>query len=395
MERYLVLPNTKKPKYILPLLNKEVTGSSLNLYVPFTLLRKIQVFFLRLFIRLEIASFFIPERWKTQEIKNFLPAEKHFSFGDWLCEILKVKSLKYAIYTGAPGYYRKTTVQIMSNGGQILGYAKVATSPQTWARLRREAEVLEVLRSLTIPNAIFPKILAIEETHQELIVLQSAPSANYMMVSIHMTDAISTFLSDMFNRAKTFHNFAESLPYKNTNRRIMHIIPKVNVSWKERFQKATKILSERMSNVEIPCGLCHYDFKPWNLRINERSGRLFVFDWELARTSWTPLTDYFHFIIQPAILVNRMKPECILERILNPPNSMRKSLLTYIDSIDMEKRLYLYIFLFYLLDASSFCLEKALLSSDKDAADTLFISQLGSLFSLCIDYMCTERDSVV
>ncbi len=393
MDQYLVLPDAENPKYVLPLSDHRVTEASLSLYAPLTLLRRIQVLLFRLLIKLGVLNFFIPKRFIAGEISRFLSTGKSVSFIQWVNKILGVPASKLAVYTGVPGYYRKTTVQIMSNDGRILGYAKIAESPQSKTRLRHEIRVLKLLRSLKITGASYPQALGFKETDRELIILLSAPSTNYTLHNLQMTGAICTFLSDMFNKSKTRHEFTASPPFECTCQRVERVVPRLSSTWKEPFQKARRILSERMSNEEIVCGLCHYDFKPWNLKINRIDDRLFVFDWEFARTCWAPLVDLFNFIVQPAFLVRRLKPESVFEGILNPNSTMKQVIAAYMQGINLDSRYYLYMFLFYLLDSSIHRLEKLLQGGNENAADDSLTLRLRSLLDLCIEYLRVKHNS--
>ena len=50
----------------------------------------------------------------------------------------------------------------------------------------------------------------------------------------------------------------------------------------------------------------HGDLAPWNIRLDPGSNRLRVFDWERGELSGPPGWDWFHFTLQPAILVRRL-----------------------------------------------------------------------------------------
>ncbi|MEY2428656.1 MAG: hypothetical protein QOJ40_1541 [Verrucomicrobiota bacterium] len=53
-----------------------------------------------------------------------------------------------------------------------------------------------------------------------------------------------------------------------------------------------------------PC-LSHGDFAPWNIKVGS-DGRWVVLDWERGQLTGPPAWDWFHFVIQPAILVEKL-----------------------------------------------------------------------------------------
>jgi len=49
----------------------------------------------------------------------------------------------------------------------------------------------------------------------------------------------------------------------------------------------------------------HGDFVPWNIKVNPKDGRWTVLDWERAEQVGMPTWDWFHYVIQTEILVNK------------------------------------------------------------------------------------------
>ena len=50
----------------------------------------------------------------------------------------------------------------------------------------------------------------------------------------------------------------------------------------------------------------HGDFAPWNMKLDRRTGRCVVFDWERGQLSGVPGWDWFHFVVQPGVLVKKL-----------------------------------------------------------------------------------------
>ena len=59
--------------------------------------------------------------------------------------------------------------------------------------------------------------------------------------------------------------------------------------------------------------LMHGDFAPWNVKVS--AGRWTVLDWERGERVGIPAWDWFHFIVQPAVLVRREATEETLARL--------------------------------------------------------------------------------
>src|ERR1043166_2457854 len=59
----------------------------------------------------------------------------------------------------------------------------------------------------------------------------------------------------------------------------------------------------------------HGDFAPWNIKEHENSWILL--DWERGEMVGVPLWDWLHYIVQPAVLVERCASETLISRIEN------------------------------------------------------------------------------
>lgn len=58
----------------------------------------------------------------------------------------------------------------------------------------------------------------------------------------------------------------------------------------------------------------HGDFAPWNILVG-RDGSWRIIDWERGSSTGVPGWDWFHFVIQPALLVERVVPLVVAKRI--------------------------------------------------------------------------------
>jgi hypothetical protein len=58
--------------------------------------------------------------------------------------------------------------------------------------------------------------------------------------------------------------------------------------------------------------LTHGDFAPWNVKVSR--GQWTVLDWERGELAGVPGWDWFHFVMQPAVLVRRERTDVLLAR---------------------------------------------------------------------------------
>jgi Phosphotransferase enzyme family len=74
-------------------------------------------------------------------------------------------------------------------------------------------------------------------------------------------------------------------------------------------------LSRPLNATLVHPALFHGDFAPWNVRISGKTGDAWVLDWERGEPEGVPGWDWFHYIIQPAILVRRQSVRSLLKTV--------------------------------------------------------------------------------
>lgn len=71
----------------------------------------------------------------------------------------------------------------------------------------------------------------------------------------------------------------------------------------------------RIAPVNVHPVIMHGDFAPWNIRVKPSSVDWTVVDWERGDLTGVPTWDWFHFVIQPEILVRRRSTAAVVERV--------------------------------------------------------------------------------
>jgi len=64
-------------------------------------------------------------------------------------------------------------------------------------------------------------------------------------------------------------------------------------------------LQQRLGSLVLHPAIFHGDFAPWNLKVSRADGSCMVLDWERGEWMGPPGWDWFHYVLQPAILVQR------------------------------------------------------------------------------------------
>ena len=65
------------------------------------------------------------------------------------------------------------------------------------------------------------------------------------------------------------------------------------------------LLAKRLGGFPVQACVFHGDLAPWNIKISRANGAWMVLDWERGDLAGPPAWDWFHYVLQPAILVRR------------------------------------------------------------------------------------------
>jgi hypothetical protein len=84
----------------------------------------------------------------------------------------------------------------------------------------------------------------------------------------------------------------------------------------QRFETSVLVLPPPIKQLGVASvfpTLYHGDFAPWNIKAQNNSWILL--DWERGELAGMPLWDWLHYLVQPAVLVDRCAPEALIERL--------------------------------------------------------------------------------
>ncbi len=74
------------------------------------------------------------------------------------------------------------------------------------------------------------------------------------------------------------------------------------------------VVGGALGNRSVHPAIHHGDFAPWNIKVS-RSGAWTVLDWERGELTGIPGWDWFHYVIQSAILVGRLPTSALVQRV--------------------------------------------------------------------------------
>jgi len=342
---YGLSPSLEDLRLVVPIGNGACTAASLALYQPSLTRAKMRKAVAYCLGRLGFAT--VWARWlmlvwgkERVDMGKGLPSVFRERFG---------KDVNLALFTGTPGYLRKPTMQIMDACGAVLGYCKIAGSPQTKAVVENEAHVLKHLVGVDLGAAIIPELIyCADQPDGTTVLVQSTRKKHFSSAPLTPTEIHGDFLGKLFAATRTQLGFKESPAYREVADRF----PLVKRHADERLVRDLSVAFEWsswvMEDAKVPLCLAHRDFTPWNTFLAEK--HLYVFDWEFARMDWTPLADAFHFVLQKGILVDHAGVELLWQRVTGDREQEGRFLEKHAVSLHIEGEAYHSLLAFYLTD---------------------------------------------
>jgi len=284
-QRFAVLPSCEEPRCLLPVGNSRTTLEGFRFYTP-------RAFGARLLKGL--LSGMVKTGWNGWPVHSLYVGEP-LGLKVLITNVTGERSPVFAMLLGAPGRYRKLTIQVMRPGGQIIGYVKLGLSRAAGTRVRHEAAILEELPAL---RPYVPRVLYSGAWQDSYLLFQSPVEGQPGPAEL------SGMHVEFLEKLAATHR---------VNKPGLRVVEEVGVRWNEVAWRCTwrdqqlgaATLAEarrELEGVMVPCGVAHGDFAPWNTRIRE--GRLAVFDWESGEWEAPLGWDAFHFSVQVA---NRVK----------------------------------------------------------------------------------------
>jgi thiamine kinase-like enzyme len=349
---YVLVPSFDEVRWIIPLSSGRIIANSLSIYLPSLIRAKIKKRVAILLSRIGLKQLWTAHRIFIATKTSGTLEKKNDNLTNNLKKILEKDDIELSLFTGTPGYYQKTTVQIMDGKGSIIAYAKIAERPQTKALLKNEILILKKLKALNLKSGSVPEVIYYGNAGNKTLLVQSAVEKPSFYSTHKLTQAHIDFLTEIFSKTAKKQLFKESHHSSEFKEQIKQFQGTIPDKWEHILSKSLELISDNLSNEYIPLGLGHKDFTPWNT-LNDK-GNLFVIDWEMAQDNVIPFYDIFHFYVQQAIVSDYAHLEKLLKKLLLINTLSTEKYSSYNSIANINSALLYYFLLFYLWDSCAF-----------------------------------------
>lgn len=266
-----------------------------------------------------------PSGWKGKGLKRVLPglywhpwvrrllhAERlRLSLSEELRALLehtfRESGLEFAVFCGTPCVHQKITIQVYK-GHRILGYVKVTDNDGIARVFAHEEIVLQQLHERGvggIPECRYCGTL----TNGLWVFVQTTRKTMRSKVLHGWTGRHAQFLEDLHEKTLWEGDFEETDFYRDL-RRLEARLPEL-AEGKYLHTLIRDVMAAYVGK-RVQFSAFHADFTPWNMFLEE--GKLFVFDWEYARTTYPPRLDEFHYRVQTAVFENHLSATDLMAR---------------------------------------------------------------------------------
>jgi hypothetical protein len=241
--------------------------------------------------------------------------------------------LQAAIAIGPPRQNRKPIVQLLSEDGRTIAFAKVGVNDVTRDLVRRESAALQQVSSGSVPSLVVPRVLysgAWRDT--EVMVLSALPPASGERVPPARRLAAMQEVARVAGRRDAAYG---SCSYRV---RLMTELDRPG-PLADRLGTVAGQLDSSAADLTVSFGAWHGDWAPWNMAAHE--GRVMLWDWERFETDVPAGFDALHFELQKLIRVDGLAPRVAVTELCRRGSDLLRPFDGPVDSADLVVALYL------------------------------------------------------
>lgn len=286
-EAFLVLPSAGQPRLLVPLGDRHAAVSAIRtLAVRHSLGR-------RLGLRLLLESFRFGVAPRLMRQRLVLPSSER-SLVEALSVALATR-VRVALYIGPPRANRKPVLQVIGDGGEVIAYAKVGTTPLAADLVRIEARTLGQLAGRRLESLVVPDLMAVIDYDGMPVVVQSPLPVRQQHARGNQIQTAMLEVSAM--QGYTRRSWAEST-YRSRLRAGVGTVS---------HDRRGKVLAELLDVVDdtagsLTYGAWHGDWNSGNFGM--AGGRVLVWDWERFADDVPVGFDALHKALQDDVTVH-------------------------------------------------------------------------------------------
>jgi Phosphotransferase enzyme family len=286
---FLVLPNEARPVLLLPRRPRRAAAAALRHYKASAVGRRRLAFRgLALAAHLGLADV-LPERIAVGPAGD----EPDANVVAYLRKVLD-RDVVVSLRIGPPRANRKPVLELLSPGGEVVGFAKVGITGLTRELVRAEAAALDVLAGAGLTRLEVPRLLHHGQWREHEVLVQAPLSGSGRTVSKPMLTSAMAELATA--RGVTIQPVGSSSYWRGLRSRLEAC------GDREPAAALLQIMARLQATADVTSlafGSWHGDWTPWNMAFAD--GRVLVWDWERFESGVPIGYDVVHYQLQNAV----------------------------------------------------------------------------------------------
>ncbi|MCI0689840.1 MAG: hypothetical protein L0Y54_21760 [Sporichthyaceae bacterium] len=283
---FLVLPSARRPKLLIPVGARALAAAAADRTTAFdSLTRRLSRRGLGTLLRLGLGPAMFRDR------VTVIPAADTESIEDHLAGLVG-EPVRVAIAIGTARANRKPVLQVYTERGTEVGFAKVGTTMLANQLIRAEAGTLARLESQSLTALAVPRVRHHGRWHDhEVLLLDALPTRGRARREL----PIAAMAAIAGVGTGTTSALADSPWFAALRDRTAGLGP----DFAERFDDLAAALADRHGRTTLAHGCWHGDWGPWNMAWHQQLPQ--VWDWERFADGVPVGFDAAHFVAHPAL----------------------------------------------------------------------------------------------
>lgn len=302
-EAYVVLPGIGRPRFLVPVSSSDVSAATLRLY---NRMRSPRARAARSLFAVGFKLGLTQRLFRDRVIVRRRSTDR--SLVDHLREVFDQPGLVVAVGLRKRGLFTKPVLQLFSQGGQPVGYAKIGWNPTTQAAIRNEVATLDVvhragLRSFSVAGVLYRGTWK----ELELGVIEPLPVQVRRHQPADRLPPLEIVADIARGRGSRWETVGDSAYWQGLKARLIQAASDLGEQDGAGLIHLADDIERTYGDREMEFGAWHGDLSPWNVAWVNR--HLFIVDWEHARDDVPVGFDVVHFHFQVAFARDRRDVE--------------------------------------------------------------------------------------
>jgi hypothetical protein len=221
----------------------------------------------------------------------------------YLAEVMS-RDLQVSMYLGPARANRKPVLQLLTSGGETVGFAKIGISPLTSRLVRAERDALAQLSQASLTEITIPEVFHYGVWRGlDVLVLSALPAWQR-----HRPVPAAQLAASMIELAHVGGLRRETLAGSGYLKQLRSSLAGADESTdRAALMQSMDAFATRADSMTLAFGAWHGDWAPWNMANTSRG--LMVWDWERFAAGVPHGFDALHYWLQTELKMWRRNPQ--------------------------------------------------------------------------------------